>query len=153
MGNSHLENKGEAKVSSESAIISNILFKVYLAVASHGHARLSDVISRYLFVTDVGWAQSCPKLFRDVSRVQGPDQQWNAYFQEWKRLRGHLRMTVARGRLMIVNNEMIMKYRAIPETVLSWVQQNIMAHNQSLVSFCEQLAGVSSCVHCNFWHS
>ena len=56
MGNSHLENKGEAKVSSESAIISNILFKVYLAVASHGHARLSDVISRYLFVTDVGWA-------------------------------------------------------------------------------------------------
>ena len=54
-----------AKYSSESAVILNILFKVYLAVASHGHARLSDVISRYLFVTDGAGrrvAQNCSEM-------------------------------------------------------------------------------------------
>ena len=118
IGNSLLENKCKARSGSERAVVLNILFTVYLAVASHEHARLADVIGQYLLVTDVGWVQCCPKLFRDVSRVQGPGQQWNAHFWEWRCLRGHLRMLRARSRLMIVNYEIIMKHPAIPENVL-----------------------------------
>ena len=114
-----MRNKCKARSGSERAVILNILFTVYLAVASHEHAQLSDVISRYLFVTHTGWAGGCRKLFRDVSRVYSPRQLRNAYFGEWNRFYGQLEMLEARSRLMIVNDEMIMKHQATFVTVLS----------------------------------